>query len=71
MTDSCLTCQVPNGCDEAHPLCAYLQSVRASDVVRAARYRERNRLGKAMAEIRYLSEQRVERAYWAVMEAMG
>jgi hypothetical protein len=67
----CLACQVPDGCDEAHPLCAYRQVVRASDVVRAARYRERNRMGKVLAEIRYLSEQRVDRACRAVMETMG
>lgn len=63
----CLSCRVPGGCDEAHPLCAYRQVVSASDVVRAARYRERNRMGKVLAEIRYRSAQRVDRAYRAVV----
>ncbi len=67
----CLACQVPDGCDEAHPLCSYRQVVRANDVVRAARYRERNPLRKVMAEIRYASAMRVDRAYWSVVETMG
>jgi hypothetical protein len=70
MSDPCLSCQVPGGCNEEHPLCGYRQVVRASDVVRAARYRASNRLGKVLAEIRYASAMRVERAYRAVMEAI-
>lgn len=71
MSDPCLSCRVPNGCDEEHPLCGYRQVKRVSDVVRAAKYRRESRMKKIVSELRWLSERRVEKAAWAVMRAVA
>jgi hypothetical protein len=69
MIDPCLSCRVPDGCDEGHPLCGYQDRAAGLKKARDARWRETNPLSKIMCEIRYLSAVRVERAYLRVVDA--
>lgn len=79
MSDPCLACRVPGGCDEEHPLCGYRVIERETQArysrnrkvaENSRRYRAKRPVTAIVAHLVWLSDRRVDRVYRAVVEAM-